>query len=197
METGFPQVSCSFSSSVVHPAVFLVFSWLIHVHLWTSAHLKPWTAQDVITLCSSRSCLTDPNLLYCGNPGKWCPVFHFLTVSLPHTQPSSPLSSSSSSSSSSRLPHSRRLRSWWRHECQSIRMVLNAAAPRRWWLARRTQAYGHRRRSAQGGRVSLRRERGHRRARARARARGGGGEEGGGERRVWEGGEGFLERTAN
>ena len=26
-----------------------------------SAHLKPWTAQDVITHCSSHSCLTDPN----------------------------------------------------------------------------------------------------------------------------------------
>ena len=31
------------------------------MHSWTSAHLKPWTAQDVITLCSSHSCLTDPN----------------------------------------------------------------------------------------------------------------------------------------
>ena len=38
-------------------------SWLIHVHSWTSAHLKPWTTQDVITPCSSHSCLTDPNLL--------------------------------------------------------------------------------------------------------------------------------------
>ena len=44
-----------------HPAVYLFFSWLLHVHSWTSAHLKPWTAQDVITLCSSHSCLTDPN----------------------------------------------------------------------------------------------------------------------------------------
>ena len=26
-----------------------------------SAHLKPWTAEGVITLCSSHSCLTDPN----------------------------------------------------------------------------------------------------------------------------------------
>ena len=25
----------------VLPAVFLVISWLIHVHSWTSAHLKP------------------------------------------------------------------------------------------------------------------------------------------------------------
>ena len=33
----------------VLPAVFLVISWVIHVHSWTSAHLKPWTAQDVIT----------------------------------------------------------------------------------------------------------------------------------------------------
>ena len=49
------------SSSVVHPVVYLVFSWLLHVHSWTCAHLKPWTAQDVITLCSSHSCLTDPN----------------------------------------------------------------------------------------------------------------------------------------
>ena len=41
-----------------HPAC-PVFSWL-HVHSWTSAHLTPWTAQDVITTCSSHSCLTDP-----------------------------------------------------------------------------------------------------------------------------------------
>ena len=27
--------------SVVLPDVFLVISWLIHVHSWTSAHLKP------------------------------------------------------------------------------------------------------------------------------------------------------------
>ena len=27
--------------SVVLPAVFLVISWLVHVHSWTSAHLKP------------------------------------------------------------------------------------------------------------------------------------------------------------
>ena len=27
--------------SVVLPCVFLVISWLIHVHSWTSAHLKP------------------------------------------------------------------------------------------------------------------------------------------------------------
>ena len=51
------------SSSVVHPEVYLVFSWLLHVHSWTSAHLKPWTAQDVITLRSSYSCLTSPNSL--------------------------------------------------------------------------------------------------------------------------------------
>ena len=38
----------SVSSSVL-PAVFLVISWLTHVHSWTSAHLNPWTAQDVIT----------------------------------------------------------------------------------------------------------------------------------------------------
>ena len=31
-----------------HPP-YPVFSWL-HVHSWTSAHLKPWTAQDAITL---------------------------------------------------------------------------------------------------------------------------------------------------
>ena len=53
---------------VVLPAVFLVVSWLIHVHSWTSAHLKPQTAQDVITPCTSHTCLTDPNLLYCGQP---------------------------------------------------------------------------------------------------------------------------------
>ena len=49
------------SSSVVHPDVYPVFSGLLHVHSWTSAHLMPWTAQDVITLCSSHSCLNDPN----------------------------------------------------------------------------------------------------------------------------------------
>ena len=30
-------------------------------YMCTHGHLKPWTAQDVITLCSSHSCLTDPN----------------------------------------------------------------------------------------------------------------------------------------
>ena len=44
-----------------HPAVFLVISWLVHMHSWRSAHLKPWTAQDVITPCSSHSRLTDPD----------------------------------------------------------------------------------------------------------------------------------------
>ena len=52
---------CSGNSSVVQPDVTPVFSRLLHVHSWTTAHLKPWTAQDVITLCSSHSCLTDPN----------------------------------------------------------------------------------------------------------------------------------------
>ena len=42
-----------------HPA-FPVFSWL-HMHPRTSALLKPWTAQGVITPCSSHSCLTDSN----------------------------------------------------------------------------------------------------------------------------------------
>ena len=31
----------SWFPSVVLPAVFLVISWLIHVHSWTSARLKP------------------------------------------------------------------------------------------------------------------------------------------------------------
>ena len=66
----------NFPVSSVHPAVFLVFSWLIHVHSWTSAHLKPWTAQDVITPCSSHSCLIDPDsFVIVENPRKWCPVF--------------------------------------------------------------------------------------------------------------------------
>ena len=69
--------------SVVLPAVFLVISWLVHVHSWTSAHLKPWTAQDVTTPCSSHSCLTDPDLLYCGKPSEVVPSFPFLP-SLPH-----------------------------------------------------------------------------------------------------------------
>ena len=38
---------------------YLLFSWSLHVHSWTSAHLGPWTAQGVITLCSSHSCLND------------------------------------------------------------------------------------------------------------------------------------------
>ena len=63
--------------SVVLPAVFLVISWLIHVHSWTSAHLKPWTAQDIITPCSSHSCLTDPDLLYRGKPSEVVPIFPF------------------------------------------------------------------------------------------------------------------------
>ena len=36
--------------------------WLTHLYI------KPWTAQDVITPCSSRTCLTDPDFLYCGKP---------------------------------------------------------------------------------------------------------------------------------
>ena len=53
------------------------------MHSWTSAHLKPQTAQDVITPYSSHWCLTDPYLLYCGKPRKWCPVFPFFP---PHSQ---------------------------------------------------------------------------------------------------------------
>ena len=34
-------------------------------------------AQDVITPCSSHSCLTDPNLLYCGKPSEVVPSFPF------------------------------------------------------------------------------------------------------------------------
>ena len=63
--------------SVVLPAVFLVISWLIHVHSWTSAHLKPETAQDVITPCSSRTCLTGPNLMFCGKTSEVVPSFPF------------------------------------------------------------------------------------------------------------------------
>ena len=63
---------------VVFPAVFLVISWLVHVHSWTSAHLKPSTAQDVTTLCSSHSCLTEPNLLYFRKPSEVVPSFPFL-----------------------------------------------------------------------------------------------------------------------
>ena len=61
-------LNLSVSSSVVHPAVsvFLVFSWLIHVHSWTSAHLKPWTAQTSSHPAVPHSRLTDPNSLYCG-----------------------------------------------------------------------------------------------------------------------------------
>ena len=66
---------CQVVLLLCHPT-YRVFSWLLHVHSWTSAHLKPWTAQDVITLCSSHSCLTDPNSFsVVENPRKWCPVF--------------------------------------------------------------------------------------------------------------------------
>ena len=34
----------------------------------THLGIKPWTAQNITTPCSSNSCLTDPNLLYCGKP---------------------------------------------------------------------------------------------------------------------------------
>ena len=73
----------SVSSAVVHLAVFLVFSRLLHVQSWTSAHLKPWTSQDVITLCSSHSCLTDPNSLYCGKTSEVVPNFPFPPSSSP------------------------------------------------------------------------------------------------------------------
>ena len=36
--------------------------WLTHLYI------KPLTAQDVITPCSSRTCLTDPDLLFCRKP---------------------------------------------------------------------------------------------------------------------------------
>ena len=74
-----PTFFCVFQlvPSVVLPAVFLVISWLIHVHSGTSAHLKPKTAQDVITPCSSHTCLTGPNLLYCGNTSEVVPSFPF------------------------------------------------------------------------------------------------------------------------
>ena len=80
----------SVGSSVVLPAVFLIISWLIRVHSWTSAHLKPWTAQDVITPCSSHSCLTDPNLLYCGKPSEVVPSFPFPHLPIPHTHTTLP-----------------------------------------------------------------------------------------------------------
>ena len=47
------------------------------MHSWTSAHLRPKTAQDVITPCSSHLCLTDPNLLYGGKPSEVVPSFPF------------------------------------------------------------------------------------------------------------------------
>ena len=66
----------SVSSSVVDPAVYPVFSWLLRVQSCTSAHLKPWTAQDVITPCSSHSCLTDLNsFVCCGKPSEVVPSF--------------------------------------------------------------------------------------------------------------------------
>ena len=38
----------------------------------------PWTAQDVITLCSSHSCLNDPNsFVSCKNPSEVVPSFPF------------------------------------------------------------------------------------------------------------------------
>ena len=65
----------TFVPSVVLRAAFLAISWLIHVHSWTSAHLKPWTAQGVIAPCSSHTCLTDSNLLYCGKSSEVVPSF--------------------------------------------------------------------------------------------------------------------------
>ena len=54
--------------------------WLTHLCI------KPWTAEDVITPCSSRSCLTDPNLLYCGKPSEVVPSFPF-SLSSPNPKP--------------------------------------------------------------------------------------------------------------
>ena len=59
------------------PDVYSVSSWLLHVHSWTSAHLKPWTAQDIITLCSLHSCLIDPNSLVWWKPSELVPSFPF------------------------------------------------------------------------------------------------------------------------
>ena len=54
--------------------------WLTHLLI------KPWTAQEVITPCSSRTCLTDPDLLYCGKPFGCSAQFSILG---PHGQGSS------------------------------------------------------------------------------------------------------------
>ena len=49
--------------------------------MWmTRLCIKPWTAQDVITPCSSHTCLTDPNLLYCGKPFGSGAQFSILSV---------------------------------------------------------------------------------------------------------------------
>ena len=55
------------------------------MHSWTSAHLKPWTAQDVITLCSSHSCLTDFNSFVLWRTSEVVPSF---PVPPPHLPPS-------------------------------------------------------------------------------------------------------------
>ena len=66
-------------SSVIHFDVYLVQSWLFNVHSWTSGHLKPWTAQDVITLCSHIHVSSILTRCVVENPRKWCPVFRSLT----------------------------------------------------------------------------------------------------------------------
>ena len=63
------------------------------MHSCTSAHLKPQTAQDVITPCSSHSCLTDPNLLYRGKPSEVVPSFPLKKVPQPKGLPLSDIQS--------------------------------------------------------------------------------------------------------
>ena len=67
----------SVSSSVVHLAVFLVISYMCTHVVDTSLHQAFDRAQDVMTPCSSHTCLTDPNVLYCGNFSEVVPSFPF------------------------------------------------------------------------------------------------------------------------
>ena len=69
------SLRCAWTRDQMMSFCYHVFSWLLHVHSWTSAHLKPWTAQDVITPCSSHSCFTDPK--------GWAPTFRATTLWTP------------------------------------------------------------------------------------------------------------------
>ena len=61
------------------PLLFILLSSLSShtcaLMLLTHLCINPQTAQDVITPCSSHTCFTDPNSLYCGKPSEVVPSF--------------------------------------------------------------------------------------------------------------------------